>query len=72
MGTGATACSEDAAPADGPPQTAGVARAWEAAPRDAPAARQGVLRTAVVLDRGTPALDGALTDLLRTPGGRRA
>ncbi|MEU6081126.1 TIGR01777 family oxidoreductase [Streptomyces sp. NPDC047108] len=48
---------EHAPPADGPPQMAGVARAWEAAAEGAPAGRQVVLRTAVVLDRDTPALD---------------
>ncbi|GLY89662.1 NAD-dependent epimerase [Actinoallomurus iriomotensis] len=48
---------ETAAPAEGPPQMAGVARAWEAAAEDAPAGRQVILRTAVVLDRDTPALD---------------
>lgn len=48
---------ETAEPADGPPQMAGVARAWEDAAADAPADRQVVMRTGVVLDRGTPALD---------------
>ncbi len=46
---------ETAAPADGPAQMAGVARAWETAAKGATADRQVVLRTAVVLDRGTPA-----------------
>lgn len=44
-------------PADGPPQMAGVARAWEEASAGAPAGRKIILRTAVVLDRDTPALD---------------
>ncbi len=44
-------------PADGPPQMAGVARAWEAAAAGAPAERLVLLRTSIVLDRGTPALD---------------
>jgi NAD dependent epimerase/dehydratase family enzyme len=48
---------EDTPPADGPPQMAGVARAWEEAAAGAPAERQVVLRTSVVLDRDTPALD---------------
>ena len=48
---------ESAPPADGPPQMAGVARAWEAAAAGAPAGRQIVLRTGIVLDRDTPALD---------------
>jgi uncharacterized protein len=46
---------EGAAPADGPAQMAGVARAWETAAKGVTAGRQVVLRTAVVLDRGTPA-----------------
>lgn len=55
---------ETAAPADGPPQMAGVARAWERAAAGAVTGRQVVLRTGVVLDRGTPALD-RLTGLVR-------
>lgn len=55
---------EDTPPAEGPPQMAGVARAWEAAAAGAPAARQVVLRMGVVLDRNTPALD-RLTSLTR-------
>ena len=43
--------------ADGPPQMAGVARAWEDAVVGASAARLVVLRAGVVLERGTPALD---------------
>ncbi|MEV6314888.1 TIGR01777 family oxidoreductase [Streptomyces sp. NPDC051776] len=54
---GESVLDEQAPPADGPPQLAGVARAWEAAAVGAPAGRQVVLRTAVVLDRDTPALD---------------
>lgn len=46
---------EVAAPANGPAQMAGVARAWETAAKGVTAGRQVVLRTAVVLDRGTPA-----------------
>jgi len=46
---------EGAAPADGPAQMAGVARAWETAAKGVTADRQVVLRTAVVLDRETPA-----------------
>lgn len=48
---------EGAPPADGPPQMAGVARAWEHAATGVAADRQVVLRAGVVLDRGTPALD---------------
>jgi hypothetical protein len=55
---------EDATPADGPPQMAGVAGAWEAAAADATNGRQVVLRTGVVLDRNTPAFD-RLTGLVR-------
>ena len=46
---------ETAPPADGPPQMAGVARAWEEAAAGVAAARQVILRTGIVLDRGTPA-----------------
>jgi len=48
---------ESAPPADGPPQMAGVARAWEAAVSGANAERLAVLRTGIVLDNDTPALD---------------
>lgn len=48
---------ESATPADGPPQMAGVARAWEAAVAGANAERIVVLRTGIVLDNNTPALD---------------
>lgn len=54
---GEVVLDETALEADGPPQMAGVARAWETAARAAPAVRQVVLRTGIVLDRGTPALD---------------
>lgn len=54
---GEAVIDETAAVADGPPQMAGVARAWEAAAAPAAAARRVVLRTAVVFDRDTPALD---------------
>lgn len=54
---GETVLDENAPVADGPPQMAGVARAWEEACAGAPAARRVVLRTAVVFDRDTPALD---------------
>lgn len=49
--------TESSPPADGPPQMAGVARAWEAAALGAPAQRLAVLRTSIVLDKGTPALN---------------
>lgn len=48
---------ESAPPAAGPPQMAGVARAWEAAVEGANAGRLVVLRTGIVLDNDTPALD---------------
>jgi uncharacterized protein (TIGR01777 family) len=48
---------EDTPPADGPPQMAGVARAWEDAAADARAERQVVLRTSIAFDRDTPALN---------------
>lgn len=48
---------ETAPVAEGPPQMAGVARAWEEAVQDARADRLVVLRTGIVLDNDTPALD---------------
>jgi uncharacterized protein len=48
---------ESAPPASGPPQMAGVARAWEEALEGARTDRRVVLRTGIVLDRDTPALD---------------
>lgn len=49
---------EEAAPvASGPPQMAGVAKAWEAAVSGANAERVVTLRTGIVLDNDTPALD---------------
>jgi uncharacterized protein (TIGR01777 family) len=56
--------TEKSALAQGPPQMAGVARAWETAAIDAPAARQVVLRTSIVLDRTSPALS-RLSQLVR-------
>lgn len=55
---GEAVLDETAAPADGPPQMAGVARAWEeaAAAAGAVAGRQVILRTGIVFDRDTPAL----------------
>ncbi|MFI6386059.1 DUF1731 domain-containing protein [Nonomuraea sp. NPDC050540] len=61
---GESELTEQSPPADGPPQMAGVAKAWEAAAEGAPCGRQVILRTAVVFDRGTPALD-RLTGLVR-------
>jgi NAD dependent epimerase/dehydratase family enzyme len=50
---GDTLLTEDTAvPADGPPQMAGVAKAWEGALGGAVAGRIVVMRTGVVLDRG--------------------
>ena len=54
---GDTVLDETAPSADGPPQMAGVAKAWETAAIGATARRQIVLRTAVVLDPGTPAYE---------------
>ena len=48
---------ESAPPAEGPPQMAGVARAWEAAADGANAGRLVILRTGIVMDNDTPALD---------------
>lgn len=44
-------------PADGPPQMAGVARAWELAVKGAAVHRLVVLRTGLVLDNDTPAFN---------------
>ena len=69
---GEAVLDESSPPADGPPQMAGVARAWEAAAAEVPAGRQVVMRTGIVLDRGTPAMD-RLTGLVRWGlGGRIA
>lgn len=54
---GEAVLDETARPADGPPQMAGVAKAWEAAAAGTHARRQVVMRTGIVLDRDTPALD---------------
>jgi uncharacterized protein len=54
---GETLIDEDTPPADGPPQMAGVARAWEEAAAGAHATRQVVLRTSIAFDRDTPALN---------------
>lgn len=56
--------------ADGPPQMAGVARAWEAAAEGVHAQRQVVLRTSIALDRGTPAMN-RLSFLVRAGLGGR-
>jgi hypothetical protein len=63
---------ETAPPALGPPQMAGVARAWEDAARDAPADRVVTLRTGIVLARDTPALDRLASLTRRGLGGRIA
>lgn len=64
--------TEQSPPANGPPQMAGVARAWERAAQPAAAQRQVVLRTSIVLDRDTPAFD-RLTSVVRWGlGGRIA
>ncbi len=69
---GEAALDESSPPADGPPQMAGVARAWEAAAHGVTAGRQVVMRTGIVLDRDTPAMD-RLTGLVRWGlGGRIA
>jgi len=68
--SGEAVLDESAAPADGPVQMAGVARAWEEAAAGVPADRQVVLRAGVVLDRGTPALE-RLTGLTRCGLGGR-
>jgi uncharacterized protein (TIGR01777 family) len=64
--------TDSSPPADGPPQMAGVARAWEAAASGAPAGRTVLLRTSIVLDRGTPALDRLASVVRWGLGGRVA
>ncbi|WP_433825840.1 TIGR01777 family oxidoreductase [Actinoplanes sp. CA-015351] len=61
---GETVLDESAPPADGPPQMAGVARAWEDAAAQIPAERRVTLRTGIVFDPGTPAFD-RLTGFVR-------
>lgn len=61
---GEATLDETARPADGPPQMAGVARAWEESAAGVNAQRQVVLRTGIVLDRDTPAFQ-RLTGLVR-------
>ncbi len=50
---GEAVLDETAPPADGPPQMAGVARAWEGSAAGVHAQRQVILRTGIVLDRDT-------------------
>jgi len=64
--------TEEHPPADGPPQMAGVARAWEAAVAGANTQRLVLLRTGVVLDPGTPAFDRLRTLTRLGLGGRIA
>jgi uncharacterized protein (TIGR01777 family) len=54
---GDSVLDESAPPADGPPQMAGVAKAWEGAADGANAERLVRLRTGIVLDNDSPALD---------------
>lgn len=61
---------ESAPVAEGPPQMAGVARAWEAAVSGANADRTVTLRTGIVLDNDTPALDRLLSLAKWGLGGR--
>lgn len=61
---------ESAPPAEGPPQMAGVARAWEGAVEGARTDRLVVLRTGIVLDNDTPALDRLLSLARWGLGGR--
>lgn len=69
---GEATLDETGTPPSGPPQMAGVARAWEAAAYEAPAVRQVILRTGIVFDRKTPAFD-RLAGLVRWGlGGRIA
>jgi len=67
---GEAVIDEQHPPAAGPPQMAGVARAWEHAAQGARTGRTVVLRTGIVLDTGTPAFD-RLTKLTRRGLGGR-
>lgn len=70
-GDGGDAILDETAPvASGPPQMAGVARAWEDAARAVPADRVVTLRTGIVLARDTPALDRLASLTRRGLGGR--
>ncbi|MEU4690097.1 TIGR01777 family oxidoreductase [Actinoplanes sp. NPDC023714] len=61
---GEAVLDESAPPAAGPPQMAGVARAWEEAAAGIAAGRRVTLRTGIVFDPGTPAFD-RLTGFVR-------
>lgn len=61
---GEAVLDETAPAADGPPQMAGVAKAWEQSASDVPARRRVILRTGIVLQRDTPAIR-RLTGLVR-------
>jgi uncharacterized protein len=61
---GEAVLDETAPPADGPPQLAGVARAWEESAAGVPTPHRTVLRTGIVLQRATPAMN-RLTGLVR-------
>ena len=61
---------ESSPPADGPPQMAGVAKAWEAAVSGARTECLITLRSGIVLDNDTPALDRLLSLARWGLGGR--
>jgi len=72
-GDGGDAILDETAPvASGPPQMAGVARAWEDAAESVVADRVVTLRTGIVLARDTPALDRLASLTRRGLGGRIA
>ena len=58
---GGQVLDESSAPASGPRQMAGVAKAWESAFDPDVAERSVIMRTAVVLQEGTPALNRLVT-----------
>ena len=68
--SGEQVLDESAPPADGPPQMAGVAKAWEAAASGARTRSLITLRTGIVLDNDTPALDRLLSLARWGLGGR--
>jgi uncharacterized protein (TIGR01777 family) len=67
---GESILDETSRPAEGPPQMAGVARAWEEAAAELAAERRVVMRMGIVLDRGTPALDRLVSITRWGLGGR--
>ena len=69
---GSAKLDENAEPAEGPRQMAGVAKAWESAAIGSGCERTAILRTAVVLQPDTPALNRLVKITKLFLGGRAA